>query len=61
MHAGARVCACTYTQITCMAGDAVHGTRIFSFRTRIFIFLNTNFVFSNTNFIFLNTNLTLGA
>ena len=33
MHAGARVCACTYTQITCMAGDAVHGTRIFSFRT----------------------------
>ena len=56
-HAGARVCACTYTQITCMAGDAVHGTRILSFWTRIFIFLNTNFIFSNTNFIFLNTNL----
>ena len=30
-HAGAWVCACTYTQITCMAGDAVHGTRIFIF------------------------------
>ena len=30
-HAGAWVCACTYTQITCMAGDAVHGTRILSF------------------------------
>ena len=56
-HAGALVCACTYTQITCMAGDAVHGTQILSFWTRIFIFLNTNFIFSNTNFIFLNTNL----
>ena len=53
-HAGAWVCACTYTQITGMAGDAVHGTRIF-------MFLNTNFIFSNTNFIFLNTNFTLGA
>ena len=30
-HAGAWVCACTYTQITCMAGDAVLGTRIFIF------------------------------
>ena len=49
-HASAWVCACTYTQITGMAGDAVHGTRILSFWTRIFIFLNTNFIFSNTNF-----------
>ena len=40
-HAGAWVCACTYTQITGMAGDAVHGTRILSFWTRIFIFLWT--------------------
>ena len=37
-HAGAWVCACTYTQITCMADNAVHGTRILSFWTRIFIF-----------------------
>ena len=37
-HAGAWVCAYTYTQITCMAGDAVLGTRILSFRTRIFVF-----------------------
>ena len=37
-HAGAWVCAYTYTQITCMAGDAVHGTRILSFWTRILFF-----------------------
>ena len=51
-HAGASVCARTYTQTTCMAGNAVHGTRILSFWTRIFIFLNTDLVFLNTNFIF---------
>ena len=35
MHAGARVCACTYTQITCMAGNAVHGTL---FNTDLYFF-----------------------
>ena len=58
-HAGAWVCAYTYTQITCMAGDAVHGTRILSFRTRILSFRTLILFFTNTNFIFLNTNFTL--
>ena len=44
-HAGAWVCACTYTQITCMAGDAVHGTRILSFWTLTLSFTNTYFCF----------------
>ena len=51
-HAGAWVCACTYTQITCMAGDAVHGTRILSFWTRILSFRTLILFFTNTNFIF---------
>ena len=49
-HAGAWVCACTYTQITCMAGDAVHGTRILSSRTLILFFTNTNFIFFEHEF-----------
>ena len=49
-HAGAWVCACTYTQITCMTGDAVPGTRILSFWTRIFIFSNTDFIFEHDFF-----------
>ena len=51
-HAGAWVCACTYTQTTCMAGDAVHGTRILSFWTRILSFRTLILFFTNTNFIF---------
>ena len=51
-HAGAWVCAYTYTQITCMAGDAVPGTRILSFRTRIFIFSNTNLIFEHEFYFF---------
>ena len=58
-HASAWVCACTYTQITCMAGDAVHGTRILSFWTRILSSRTLILFFTNTNFIFLNTNFTL--
>ena len=51
-HAGAWVCTCTYTQITCMAGDAVHGTRILSFWTRILSSRTLILFFTNTNFIF---------
>ena len=51
-HAGAWVCACTYTQTTCMAGDAVHGTRILSFWTRILSSRTLILFFTNTNFIF---------
>ena len=44
-HAGAWVCACTYTQNTCMAGEAVHETRILSFWTLTLSFTNTYFCF----------------
>ena len=47
MHAGAWVCARTYTQITCMAGNAVHGT-----------LFNTDLYFFEHGFYFLNTNCT---
>ena len=49
-HAGAWVCTRTYTQITCMAGDAVHGTRILSFWTRILSFRTLILFFTNTIF-----------
>ena len=51
-HAGAWVCTRTYTQTTCMAGDAVHGTRILSFWTRILSSRTLILFFTNTNFIF---------
>ena len=49
-HASAWVCAYTYTQITCRAGDAVLGTRILSFWTRIMSFRTLILFFTNTIF-----------
>ena len=51
-HAGAWVCACTYTQNTCMAGEAVHETRILSFWTLTLSFTNTYFIFYEHEFYF---------
>ena len=55
-HAGAWVCACTYTQNTCMAGEAVHETRILSFWTLTLSFTNTYFCFW-TRILFLWTRI----
>ena len=54
MYAGAWVCAYTYTQITCMAGDAMHGTLV---NTDHYFFEHEFYLFEH-DFYFLNTNCT---